>query len=223
MKTVRELIRPFELCALCGRRADALGKFGLCSRCVAELTDLPGPFTVQIPVSNDTEQSPLTCLATVEYGGLAKRLVQAMKIRGHRRLARFCADVWLQRALEQIPTVPDSIPTVIVPVPASPRGRRRRGFDQSLQMARHLPIPTARILSRRTGRQQKSLTRQDRASNAQQRYTYRRIGHANVLPHTRVLLLDDVLTTGASLGRCAALLRNAGCSCDHAVVCVVKR
>ncbi|MDA3950826.1 MAG: hypothetical protein PF508_16590 [Spirochaeta sp.] len=223
MKTVRELIRPAELCALCGRRIDGPGRFGLCSRCVTELTDSPGPFIVPIPVPDDTNQDLLRCLAVTEYGGLPKRLIQAMKIRGHYRLAQFCVEVWLQPSFHRIVTQSDPKPDLIVPIPASPGGRRRRGFDQSIRMARQLPVPTANLLTRRTGRQQKSLTRRDRAANAERRYAYRRLGSTNGLPGTEVVLLDDVLTTGASLGRCAALLRSAGFSCSRAIVCVVKR
>lgn len=228
MKTIREMITPVELCALCGRRSDGPGNFGLCSQCEDELIDIPGPFIVNIPVSGDVDQDPLQCLAVTEYGGLPKRLIQTMKAHGNYRLARFCAELWLQPVLDHIAIAQTPRPEIIVPVPASRNGRRRRGFDQSLQMARYLPVPAKTVLTRGTGRQQKSLTRIDRLTNAEKQYMYRRIlrrtdKSKSERSGTEVLLLDDVVTTGASLGRCAALVRDAGFCCSRAIVCVIKR
>ena len=229
MKTVREMITPVELCALCGRRSDGRGNFGLCSQCEDELIDVPGPFIVNIPVSDDVDQSPLQCLAVTEYGGLPKRLIQTMKISWELSACPvLCGSSGYGRFFDHIAIAQIPGPEIIVPVPASRNGRRRRGFDQSLQMARYLPVPAKTVLKRRTGRQQKSLTRLDRLTNAEKQYMYRGIlrrtdKSKSERSGTEVLLLDDVVTTGASLGRCAALVRDAGFCCSRAIVCVIKR
>lgn len=106
----------------------------------------------------------------------------------------------------------------IVPVPGSVQGRRYRGFDQSAllvrQMVSGLPPgarpPILNLIIRTTGQTQKSLNRRDRAENAHVQY---RAAHRNALPDAvppRVVIVDDVVTTGASLQRCGTILTELG-------------
>jgi predicted amidophosphoribosyltransferase len=99
----------------------------------------------------------------------------------------------------------------IVPVPAAKRNRRQRGFDQGLEMLRHLAPPWREAcrpcLERADGLSQKVLGRAGRLVNLQGKI---RIVAGREIA-SRVVLVDDVCTTGATLSACAAALRMAGC------------
>lgn len=104
---------------------------------------------------------------------------------------------------------------VVTWVPASRRQARRRGYDQGAELARALARPLglrARPLLRRAGGEaQAGRNRADRLAGPSLRVRGRRAP-------PRVLLVDDVATTGASLARAAGALRAAGTRSVHAVV-----
>ena len=94
-------------------------------------------------------------------------------------------------------------------VPCTPDAYARRGFDHMEEVARHaaalLGLPFVDALARWAPRDQRGLTKGQRAENAR----------ASSVPvadaaGTRLLLLDDVLTTGATLGAAAGALKLAG-------------
>jgi predicted amidophosphoribosyltransferase len=95
---------------------------------------------------------------------------------------------------------------VVTWVPASTARRRGRGFDQSEVVARaaarHLGLPTVRLLARRPGPEQTGASRAERLVGPALAPVGRRRGP--------VLLVDDVLTTGSTLRAAAAVLRRAG-------------
>jgi predicted amidophosphoribosyltransferase len=102
----------------------------------------------------------------------------------------------------------------MVAVPPHPVRRRARGFDPAdlltRALARRLSLPVARALRRRGAR-----SRQLGASRAT-RLEGERLGyHARGAAPRRVLLIDDVHTTGATLDACARALRGAGA--EHVV------
>jgi predicted amidophosphoribosyltransferase len=98
----------------------------------------------------------------------------------------------------------------LVPVPAHPVRRRRRGFDPAAELAAALAarteLPLAPILRRRD-----RAPRQVGLGRAQRRGAGRLVIEATRAPPPRVLLIDDVHTTGATLDACARALVAAGC------------
>lgn len=98
----------------------------------------------------------------------------------------------------------------VVPVPPSPAAIARRGFDHTARVAAEtaaaLGVPALDALSCRPRRDQRALSRGRRLANAS--------GSISALPGVavpdRVLVLDDVLTTGATLDAAAGALRAAG-------------
>ena len=102
---------------------------------------------------------------------------------------------------------------VIIPVPLHPARLRAREFNQSLlladQLSRHLARPVSPINLVRVAATdpQTTLSRQARLRNLRKAFEVRR---PQDLAEKRVLLVDDVFTTGTTLNECARTLRNAG-------------
>jgi predicted amidophosphoribosyltransferase len=99
----------------------------------------------------------------------------------------------------------------VVPVPPHPVRRRRRGFDPAAELAAALAartgLPLAPLLRRRD-----RAPRQVGLGRAQRRGAGRLVIEATrAPPPARVLLIDDVHTTGATLDACARALVGAGC------------
>ncbi len=172
-------------CVACGLRAD---RSGVCRRCLDRLAPLAG----------------VRC-AFVHDGPIAEA-IHAFKYRGRDDLGGRLGGL-LCRALPE-PVAPD---VLVAPVPLHPRRLRERGFDQAWLLARALAghrhlraIP--RLLRRvRHGRPQVGLDRQGREANV--------LGAFEAEPEARgrdVLLVDDVLTTGATLRAAARALALAG-------------
>lgn len=101
----------------------------------------------------------------------------------------------------------------IVPVPLHPTRLRSREFNQSLlladQLSRHLarPVSTTQLIRASATAPQTTLTRQERLRNLRNAFDVHRPQN---LSEKRILLVDDVFTTGTTLNECAKTLRDAG-------------
>lgn len=150
------------------------------------------------------------------YAGAAKELVQAYKLGGRRSLRRFFA-----AELEEAYRLRwDGL--AIVPVPPSPGKLRKKGWDQvatiaAVLKARGLPV---KALLRRApgGAAQKSLDFAGRAANLRGRIVPRRGRGSRMNRGESFVLLDDVLTTGATLSECACVLKAGGASAVYGLV-----
>jgi ComF family protein len=143
--------------------------------------------------------------AALSYDDLSKPLVLSLKHAGRKDgLRAFSA--WM---LEAAPHARDA--DLIAPVPLHWSRLWSRGFNQSAWLAgavaartgaRH--VPDALVRKRRTP-SQNGLSRTGRARNVQGAFTAKA-----PVAGARVLLIDDVLTTGATVGACARALKRAG-------------
>ena len=153
--------------------------------------------------------------ATARYRYGARSLVLALKFRGETAIARPMARLMAERfrnfGFGDIDW--------IVPASLHPERRRARGFDQSSLIGRHLSqeigIPLREDLLRRVRRTrpQSSLTKFDRLENARGAFTA-----SPEIAGGRILLVDDVMTTGATLRDCARACREAGATRVYALV-----
>jgi predicted amidophosphoribosyltransferase len=180
------------LCAACGRscRLEAV----VCTRCGRRLADAE-PLLGQGPPGLDRAWS------SAPHEGVARNLVAALKFRHLLPVADLMADriQWLAPA--------HMLSGTIVPVPPAPSRMRRRGFDPAGELAaalaERLETPLELCLVRRGGRRQVGRRRADRLGQPP------RIHATGIAPRS-VLLVDDVLTTGATTTACAQALRAAG-------------
>jgi predicted amidophosphoribosyltransferase len=180
------------LCAACGRscRPEAV----VCTRCGRRL-GAAEPLLGKGPPGLDRAWS------SAPHEGVARDLVAALKFRRLLPVADLMADriQWLAPA--------HMLSGVIVPVPAAPVRQRRRGFDPAGELAaalaERLDAPLEDCLARRGGRRQVGRRRAERIGRPP------RIHATRTAPRS-ALLIDDVLTTGATLTACAQALRAAG-------------
>ena len=154
-------------------------------------------------------------LAAAAFEGPPSRIIRAYKDGGERRLAPLIADLLLEAARRAEEEAPEryggllSEAEGIVFVPATAAAYRRRGFDHMEDVARALcaasGVPLADALAKRGQGDQRALGRQGRIAAAARLYEV-------VLPveGRSLLLIDDVLTTGATVGAAAAALKARG-------------
>ena len=122
----------------------------------------------------------------------------------------FLVDLLLRAA---VPALQNEKWDLVVPVPLHPTKEREREFNQAGRiatgLARALKLPVRTHLVRRTllTRTQTQLTRAERAENVRRAFT---AGRGGKLSGERVILVDDVLTTGSTTNACARVLRAAG-------------
>jgi ComF family protein len=145
--------------------------------------------------------------AAAVYGGVMRDALHRFKFGGRRTLAQPLADL----AVEQCgATLPDGIGAV-VPVPLARDREWERGFNQAALLAERIakrldvPIRAGWLARQRATKPQSDLPAAERSANV--RGAFRA---APAVADRHVLLVDDVLTTGATLGECARALRAAG-------------
>jgi len=149
------------------------------------------------------------CFAAVPYTFPWAGLVQQFKFDGHIAWARTLADLmratpWAEPALDAA--------DVVVPMPLSDVRMRERGFNQSALLARQLAPAVTRddvLLRVLHSPPQSSLPRHARLANVQSAYAVEPAVFSE-LRALRVVLVDDVMTSGASINAAAQVLRQAG-------------
>ena len=202
-----DLLLP-RRCACCGLAgADA------CRECLERLPRIRPPICdrcgapTQWPVSRCRECSGRrlgfeTARAAVEYDEAVRRLVAAWKERGLRRLAEGAADL-------VVTVLARPAAGALAFVPPDPDRRLRRGHHPAAALASLLAaaweLPLIPTLVRRSGGpRQRGLSLADRRRNV------RDVFRASRAPPARVVLVDDVYTTGATASEAARVLRRAG-------------
>ena len=151
------------------------------------------------------------------YEGLLREMVLGLKFHGRlgqgRLLAGLAADAWLRAASRAGPGAMDPAgPDLVVPVPLHPKRLAWRGFNQSLELARELartlsrPIAPAALARIRDTTPQSRLSGRERLGNIQGAFT----AAPEIVSGRAVLLVDDVMTTGATVATAARALRLGG-------------
>jgi len=207
-------------CLLCGAQSDDAP---LCSPCRDELPRLARGCP-QCAMPNPLGEVCGSCLrhppqfdATVaawRYAHPVDRLVQALKFHGRLALARYFAEALgslaNQRPGEQI--------DIVIPMPLHPGRIAERGFNQAAEIVRHLPgtLLAAKmqpvLALRGASRIRRTLPQADLPLDARSRNVRGAFACSIDLCGARVAVVDDVMTTGATLGELAKVLKRAGAS-----------
>lgn len=217
LKALADLFYP-QRCVGCGARASDL----LCAGCYEALPRIEPPVcrrcgmptAFDTPVCEECKGRDLlfdSARAPLRYEGVGEEIVRALKYRGYLAVApRLAAPLMLGAAKEA------GRFDAVVPVPLHRSRLARRGFNQAAVLGREaaggLGAGFAETLRAVRGtRDQVELSAAERRANV--RGAFRAEGPVR----GRVLLVDDVLTTGATLSECAGVLKDAGSEEVHAL------
>lgn len=182
---------PAIHCPLCGEATTHGERCGACLREPPHFVAVHAPFRYEFPVD---------------------RLIHALKYGHQLPLA-----TWFGEQLAA--SVAGLRLDTIVPLPLHPQRLRERGFNQSLEIAKalgkclHLPVDRSSLVRTRETPPQAGLDRKERRRNVRGAFACNA-----TLSERHVLLVDDVLTSGASADECARQLLTAGAASVHVAV-----
>ena len=190
-------------CPFCGRVLER-GEDGMCALCEQVLPWTEGP--------GGEAAGCDACLSPLWYRDGVREGIHRYKFNGgaaHAELfgtlmARCLADRW------------DGTVDLVTWAPLHPRRKKRRGYDQAELLAQRVGgltgLPVESTLEKHRATAVQSQTEGDEARKANVRGAYRALPGLD-LTGKRVVLVDDVATSGATLAECAAALRAAGADC----------
>lgn len=211
------MLRPMGLldvllppsCAGCGRYGSQL-----CDRCLASFRSASpaGVTFLQADPALVVGEALTLAVAAFRYEGAVRRALARLKYGGAASIAAPLARA-AAPALSELLAV--SGPAVLVPVPVHRERRRRRGYNQAALLAAELaragagatPLPTTDCLERRRATiRMHGLDRAGRLRNLRDAFALRR----GARPPPVAILVDDILTTAATLEACAGVLLAGG-------------
>lgn len=207
-ETIIGVVAPLT-CIVCGREGAAL-----CEMCGYDAASTPPPRcfaclkrTIDYRTcSNCRRTAPLSHVwVASEYNSGIASIIKSYKFKRNRALARPLAKL----IFDQLPYFKDA--PVIVPIPTATHRVRRRGYDHSLKLARALAAQTGWSLMehmRRVGQSRQVGAK--RASRIEQLKGAFRPIRLDLLDQKSILLVDDVITTGATISEAARILKDAG-------------
>jgi ComF family protein len=196
-------------CGGCGAAGEGL----LCVSCQSMVQRLPrGDQTRLLRLAAPYEGIQVLVTSAALFVPPMREAIHALKYEGvpHMAgpLALFIAEAWRESGLSA---------DVIVPVPLHPRRQRERGYNQSERLAQELsaligvPVDRRAVARRRHTEQQVLLGAEARRRNVQ--------GAFAAMPARvngkQIVVVDDVFTTGATLGECVSALLGAGAAHVH--------
>jgi ComF family protein len=196
-----------DRCAGCARMGTLF-----CPNCHAALAPYPGTLRRMPTGLSDMRiayifQSPL------------REAVHQLKYRRVRRIAGPLGALMAEHVIAQ----PAAVDAVLA-IPLHSARLAERGFNQAEALAREianlldLPLIDAGLMRVRATEQQARLDARARADNMRGAFAWR-----GAAPPRRLLLVDDVLTTGATMGACAIVLRDAGAEAVHGLALARSR
>lgn len=184
---------------------------------LTRLADLVLPRRAEVKlIADETPGQFVRFYSPHHYGGTTalshyqeapvRAAIHASKFYHDRHAAELLACL-LDQYLDTLPTT-----TLVVPLPLSPRRQRQRGHNQIMTILSHCKHPLAknqhRLLQRRKDTlPQSHLSRKERLQNV--RYCFLATPDLPISPSAELLVIDDVVTTGATLGAAINTLKRA--------------
>jgi ComF family protein len=201
-------------CLLCG--AAGADEVDLCPGCIAELPRNRSccarcalPLASAAAECGRCQRQPPpwdAAWAPFRYGWPLDRLESRFKFAAELAAGRVLSALWLREPR------PASLPSLLLPVPLHPVRLRLRGYNQALELAKPLarahalPLRHDLLLRQRATGAQTELDARERRRNVRGAFAVK----ADAVLPAHVALLDDVMTTGATLAECTRVLRRAG-------------
>ena len=200
LQLLLDLLYPPK-CPFCGRVLER-GEEDWCASCRDEL-----PWTE--PGGGKEVENCDACLSPLWYRDGAREGIHRYKFGGGRGHARLFGELMAQCLRDRW----DSPADLVTWAPLHAKRRRERGYDQAELLARRVGgltgLPVENTLEKLRSTAVQSRTEGDAARRANVRGAYRALPGLD-LAGQRVVLVDDVVTSGATLAECAAALRAAG-------------
>ena len=160
--------------------------------------------------SNAASQSPTTPVPELGVAGPSRDYVGSQSCRAcHSQIY----ERWSKTRMANVVADPRQHPDAIIPVPLHPQRLREREFNQALLLSREIRktlkvrLDYTSLIRRRWTEPQTTLSAQQRAANVKDAFEVKSPGKVK---GKRVLLVDDVFTSGATSGECARKLKQAG-------------
>ena len=209
-------------CPLCGTEFSPSSSQPLCRQCLGGIHPVNSPrcprCSLPYPTENDTDHLCERCLrhtpafswvvAAGQYRETLREAVHRFKYRGVIGLDRALGDLLAAAVLSERPGFR---PDLLVPVPLHPGRLRQRTYNQALLLARRLarqwrlPVASRLLVRCRATAPQQGLNAEARRQNLRGAFALRA-----PVKDVRVLLIDDVLTTGATAETCCRVLLEGG-------------
>lgn len=212
------LVPEKNLCYVCNYRDKYIGNSHICKSCNADLEKLEGILCAKC--SKPLDHDALLCdecisrikyfekaIAPLEYTGLSKKLIKEYKYGNKSYLYKLFGYLIMERLNEEKIAEFDAI----VPVPLHKSKFRTRGYNQSELIAKYISfnigVPVLKLVIRtKKTVPQSSLTGEKRWINVKNAFEYsEKQGKSS-----KILLVDDIYTTGATLNACTSLLLENG-------------
>lgn len=222
-EAVLNLLLP-PVCLTCDASVDALGR--LCAPCFARTTFITRPLCRRCGAAfshagqiGDTGHCPQCeaipppwnqARAALRYDTQSRRLILPMKHGDRPELARWLAVMMVRAGADVLDTA-----DLLVPVPLHPQRLRARGYNQAALLARrvaqirHLPVRLDTLVRLRVTPSLADLSAERRQAVLHNAFAPRR-GVGNPVAGKRIVLIDDVLTSGATCTACTLALLAAG-------------
>lgn len=186
-------------CPFCGKVLDAVG---VCSKCEKDLPWIPEE---QVAVT----ENGLICAAPLWYEGLVRETLLRFKFRGGSALAEPLGELLARCAAERFSGEFD----LVTWVPVSRKRLKKRGYDQSRLLAEaaccHWDTKPVQLLVKVQDNPAQSGLQGEAARRANVLGVYDP-AEPELIRGRRILLVDDIHTTGATLSECARVLRDNG-------------
>jgi ComF family protein len=194
--------RERDLCDACA--ADLLRNTACCPRCAL-------PLAAPAPLCGECLQHPprfTVAVAPFVYASPLDQLVTRLKFGRNLAAGRVLSELWI----EALHTAPPEQPAALIPVPLHPARLRERGYNQALELARPLAKARGIVLHEDLLVRTRATSAQSNLDAVERRRNLR--GAFNVVAKSalpaHVAVIDDVMTTGATLHECARTLMQAG-------------
>jgi ComF family protein len=213
-----------NICQICGSERATSAEGFVCSRCWQQVRFIrppfcqrcglpfPGELTAPFECANcrDLELHFNSARSAVSARGVVLEVIHRYKYQRALWFEPFLADLVIREA---VPELRGQRWDWIVPVPLHPAKKRQREFNQAerlaslLSAAAKIPMNSGLLKRIAPTQTQTKLTRQQRAENMRNAFALQKAGK---LDGERIVLFDDVFTTGATTDACAKVLLKAG-------------